>query len=140
MAVKDITGFTGIERTHVLRIGRPTVGIGTRALIVVVEKAREARMAADLNMVMECDCGCLFGWGFGREDGWKWRVSIGVGDDYFSRCSGSQGKKNPPPRPVFFPSFSLPFLLKFLAAEANFGHEKKTDIHVLQTYKYAFTR
>lgn len=53
MAVKDITGFTGMGRTHTPRSGRAatTTGADTRAPAAAVEKVREARMAADLNMV-----------------------------------------------------------------------------------------
>lgn len=53
MAVKDIAGFTGPGRAHVLRSGRAmamAMGADTRAE-AAVEKVREARMAADLNMV-----------------------------------------------------------------------------------------
>lgn len=52
MAVKDITGFTGMGRAHILRSGRAaTIGADTRAPAAAAEKVREARMAADLNMV-----------------------------------------------------------------------------------------
>lgn len=80
MAVKDITGFAGMGRAHVLRSGRATtIGADTRAPAATVEKVREARMAADLNMV----------------DGVRvlWSVDLGgvggevedVVGDYFSR-------------------------------------------------------
>lgn len=78
MAAKDIAGFTGPGRAHVLRSGRAmAMGADTRAA-AAVEKVREARMAADLNMVDGLRvCG-----GF---TGFRWGLEGGKRRDYFSR-------------------------------------------------------
>lgn len=83
MAAKDIAGFTGRPgRAHVLRSGRAeAMGADTRAAAAVVEKVREARMTADLNMVdgvRVCGGFADFRWGLEGE-------AEGCSDDYFSR-------------------------------------------------------
>lgn len=73
---KDMSGFTGMGRAHVLRAGRAIMGADTRAPAAAVEKAREARIVADLNMVDGVRLWMLIVGGVGGE------VEDG-GDDYF---------------------------------------------------------